>query len=470
MVWGDSMKFLLIFVDMLRPGLLSISSGVNSTETRLDNILKGIGGTIYTNCYTPSPDTPRSIATIWSGCYPSKNGCDKRVKWPAYFMNKDDHLLSILSENGYHLNLYTNPGERMAGLLPPGYDKFGYYNSELDIDSFLKDLVITEDSLTFISLSDFHWVLDDYGYFKRSVPRGYDVLADIFEKILSKIDIDLFDAVTIFSDHGFKLQSDMECNNKLELVNEDRLQTFLLFKEKGKNELTYSNRLTSTMDIYPTVLDVALLEKPLVHGVSLFEEKGHTEIVVEDFSVFKPQLNQTADLWAVITKDGVVCKASLNCHWVADGYTFEDCEKYILDYSAFYQVLKKENEVLSLYTDFVNKKTIYNNGQERDNKNNLLSKLVGKTLVFFGTGMFAESLLKEGITTPISYFVDNDPIKWGTMFHGKNILSPAILISEEKSKIIILVASSYYDEISEQLESYGFLEFKHFWSGTLLLT
>ena len=70
---------------MIRVDHLSLYND-NMEKTSLDLFFENLGGTILTNCYTPAPDTPRSIACLQSGLLPYLNGCDSRVKWPRYFM------------------------------------------------------------------------------------------------------------------------------------------------------------------------------------------------------------------------------------------------------------------------------------------------------------------------------------------------------------------------------------------------
>ena len=73
------MKILMIFVDMLR----AINQNVCNDEVpwnRLDDALSKFGGIVYSNCYSPAPDTPRGLASIWTGTYPKVNGCDTRSK------------------------------------------------------------------------------------------------------------------------------------------------------------------------------------------------------------------------------------------------------------------------------------------------------------------------------------------------------------------------------------------------------
>lgn len=73
-------------------------------------------------------------------------------------------------------------------------------------------------------------------------------------------------------------------------------------------------------------------------------------------------------------------------------------------------------------------------------------------IVLFGAsrlGEIAFNVLKDKYN--IVYFSDNDKSKWGSLFCNTKIISPVELIQYRNKKIII--ASSYYDEISVQLKN-----------------
>ena len=60
------MKIMMIFIDMFRANILNMFND-NAPYTNIDNLFEQWGGTIYTNCYTPAPDTPRSngMPMVW---------------------------------------------------------------------------------------------------------------------------------------------------------------------------------------------------------------------------------------------------------------------------------------------------------------------------------------------------------------------------------------------------------------------
>ena len=107
---------------MLRPNRFSVYNQ-NQNPNLIDDFISELGGTLYSNCYSPAPDTPRSMAAFYSGKLPFENGCDSRVKWPKKFLNDDnDTFFKKFLENDYKLTFFSNPNERKTGLFPQKID------------------------------------------------------------------------------------------------------------------------------------------------------------------------------------------------------------------------------------------------------------------------------------------------------------------------------------------------------------
>lgn len=92
--------------------------------------------------------------------------------------------------------------------------------------------------------------------------------------------------------------------------------------------------------------------------------------------------------------------------------------------------------------------------------------LINKKIVIFGTGNFAEivNTLINIANAKVSYYIDNDPSKWGTDFYGFKVNNPDDLLLENKNEIVILISSMYFEEISIQLEGMGYIRDYHFFS------
>lgn len=94
-----------------------------------------------------------------------------------------------------------------------------------------------------------------------------------------------------------------------------------------------------------------------------------------------------------------------------------------------------------------------------------------RRIILFGTGKFAERLYSifKIIGIKITYCLDNNKLKWDQRFCGINIYNPERLKEEYKDDIIIIVASTYYEDISNQLMEYGFEENMSFFSGEAIM-
>lgn len=79
-----------------------------------------------------------------------------------------------------------------------------------------------------------------------------------------------------------------------------------------------------------------------------------------------------------------------------------------------------------------------------------------KTIVLFGASEGGRRVLRDWPAhLPVAYIVDNDPAKWGQTFEGLPTKDPRVLASEPPGALFVVVASSWYDAIAEQLEDMG---------------
>lgn len=87
-----------------------------------------------------------------------------------------------------------------------------------------------------------------------------------------------------------------------------------------------------------------------------------------------------------------------------------------------------------------------------------------KRLILFGAGSLGLTTLNKCLkkSLQIDYFVDNDSEKWGKELERVKIYSPNRLNKESKDEIVVLISSSFYDEITNQLETMGFRENKNY--------
>jgi len=93
-------------------------------------------------------------------------------------------------------------------------------------------------------------------------------------------------------------------------------------------------------------------------------------------------------------------------------------------------------------------------------------ELEGKKVILFGTGEMAKAtyLSLRSLSFRVSYCIDNNSAAWEHLFYRLTILSPDSLYYEDKSKIAIVIASMYFEEISSQLDRMGFIQELHYFS------
>lgn len=92
----------------------------------------------------------------------------------------------------------------------------------------------------------------------------------------------------------------------------------------------------------------------------------------------------------------------------------------------------------------------------------LKDSLKNKEFIIFGTGKSAQYFLEIHELSPI-FFVDNNSKRWGDSFMEKPIYSPDELLTYQRSAII-LIASSFENEISQQLSTMGFKKNENFYN------
>ena len=99
------------------------------------------------------------------------------------------------------------------------------------------------------------------------------------------------------------------------------------------------------------------------------------------------------------------------------------------------------------------------------NIDTLISKYKGtkKECIMFGTSIIAEMVVDQLKDTElkISFIIDNAKSRQGMEVYGKKVYAPERLKAEYNDNYLILIASSFQDEMIKQLESDGYMYGKH---------
>jgi len=292
------MRVLVVFIDMIRPNRLSIINKNIKDDTPFDKSLKNLGGTLYNNCFTQGPDTPRGMASFATGKIPFENGCNSRIKWPRDFLNKDlKTVYDLFIEKEYKMTFFSNPNEREFGLFPDHITRMDIHNKDYELSKYLKNTELEENHFIFISLPDFHWSIDDNGNTTYGEKKAYKDVTNSFEIIFNIFKKDDFDHIFLFSDHGFKFAHEFKSQPRYMLLNDDRTNILMFHRKKGDiNNININNKLCAITDIFYTIDEILNNNN---HKKSLFSKEEIKHIIIEDHLTFETSINLNIELWAI---------------------------------------------------------------------------------------------------------------------------------------------------------------------------
>lgn len=334
------MKVLFLFLDMIRVEQLAIANEKIHEYNPLNEKLKNIGGTLYPNCYTPAPDTTRSMASLWSGLPPKENECNTRLKWAKHFLPGNiDTVFDEFINNNYQINIFHEPEERKVGLFPSKIYDYAKFNDDYDLEKFLKNINIEENSLTYLGISDFHLAYNDSGYSNEGAKQSFKLVTKAVDLVFDQLNQDDFDHIFIFSDHGFAFADEVLSPHNY--VSNIRSNILMIHRVKNQNTLNKNNKLCSIMSILPTIEELFNVEKNR-YDFSLFNEKEREYYTIIDHFNYQPQLNHNIDLWGLIYKN-VIYSRTVEEGYLLNSKDFKDCKVGIID---------DYDEILNCETDF----------------------------------------------------------------------------------------------------------------------
>lgn len=294
------MRILILFIDMVRTDLLNVYNE-KVKVTPFDKILNRIGGTIYTNCYTPAPDTSRSNACMQTGLYPYYNGTDSRVKRPEVSIKDDvSTFFDEAIQAGYVVNVFLDIHLQKWGLIrckeSPNTRR---YHSLYELGS----AEIANNTITFVGSQDLHFALDDYGAGRKGHRIGYQKIKELFDNYLKDDYISKYDHFFIYSDHGVKINQEFyKKSSQLDLLNNGRTKILMFHHQKNNKGITVNNRLSSITDVYSSVIDLMKINQSFRHGYSFFQPAPESRIVlIEDHKDFSVEPNKIVCLWRAIS-------------------------------------------------------------------------------------------------------------------------------------------------------------------------
>tara|TARA_B100000925_G_C21973962_1_gene459215 strand:+ start:1 stop:1128 length:1128 start_codon:yes stop_codon:yes gene_type:complete len=367
---------------MIRANRLSNFNANLKKDTPLDIAFKEMGGTIYTNCFTPGPDSPRGLSSYYTGVNPYKNGCNTRLKWPRYFLNKEfTTIFDLFIKEGFKVDCFVPPNVREIGMYPSHINEMNLHNKNIDLDNYLSELRLQKDHFLFLSIVDYHWAFDDFGFSASGEKKAYNIAKSVWDVIFKNFNKDDFDHIFIFSDHGFKFRVEAKLEPKAYMLNEDRTNVIMMHRQKGQEALVKNDKLCSLVDLYPTYQEI--LGTIQTKNFSLLSDNEPKFIVLEDHINFAPTINQNIELWGLVNKDMIYIR-ELDKATKINRKTREISSQIIMQYD---EILKKnssfgtyinEYEKVFRYRDYNFPKEVYANGDARKS-----SGIIKKYLDYF---------------------------------------------------------------------------------------
>tara|TARA_B100000989_G_scaffold214088_1_gene162767 strand:+ start:27043 stop:28203 length:1161 start_codon:yes stop_codon:yes gene_type:complete len=372
------MKILILFIDMIRPNRLSFVNDNIKRISPFEKSIKKLGGTFYSNCFTEGPDTPRGLATFSTGIPPNKNGCNTRVKWPRYFLDKNlKTIYDLFLEKNYKISMFSNPNERNTGMFPNHITDMNIHNHDFDLKSYLNKIKLTKNHLLFVSLPDFHWSFDDNGYTTYGESKAYCDINKSFELVFQQYDKDDFDHIFIFSDHGFKFNYEIRSQRKIMLLDEDRTNILMIHRKKGESIFRQDNKLCGLSQVYHSI-DHILNNRANKKALEISKPKNY--IAIEDHYNFYPTTNQNIELWSVVKNDAIYIR-TLDSGYILNRdnriIKIEVNNEYdeILKHETSFKKYFEEHKKIKVYNNLILKQTNFMYGRKRKKQFKLL-KLV----------------------------------------------------------------------------------------------
>ena len=441
------MKILMFFLDMMTSQHLNVCNE-QANNNEMDEVLRRLGGTVYANCYSPAPDTPRSSACMWTGLYPGENHCDCRLKWPKKHLNRNvDNIWEIFKKLDYRVNIYQEIWQDKLGLIPLTGKEKVYTESMYDL---MHDAEITENTINYFYFPDFHTYLEEACYRESwGITEGIKFTAGLVQEVLDYYNAtEVYDYIFMFADHGFHMFDTSH------IISRERTNTLMYLWKKGDTELVKDAKLRANLDLMPTLCEI-LNYKPAnaIDGISLLDEWGHDAVLIEDLQRFDFHISQLAEHWCVVDKKNSMHWLECNGLWEHEQSCIPfDEDKYLYKLKEKMTFVERNMSVYSTfkaYEEFVKEhRNQYNHYSNGERYCKCIYKLIdlqdfaGKKIILYGAGAvgtdYYKQLKKSGCDVVAWVDLNYEEIRQKNGFKITGIRS---LLSETYDYVLICLAN-----------------------------
>lgn len=380
------MKILFLFIDMYRADSLKIYNPLVKSSSEIEKIFTDLGGCVELERYTEGPDTPRSMASFYTGSPPWKNGCNERSKWPKFFLEANNNILSDFQELGFEIYTCISKYRLDVGLLPPLTKEVTNFENLNEFFESKERILSVEDGIYFFDLDDYHSVVDDYSGDPSSHSIGDKKVCNSLNRVLRELDSEAFDLIYIFSDHGCCLSTDDDSN--YEFTGPKRTKVLSFVHRKGDEGVF-------TSDVRCTLSDFRSSIKHLDDRIVYEQQQSKTDIVIEDYRSILFS-NNKPNIWKVLS-DQYSFVATTNERRLyknnvrtIDPVLESKLEKALIDSSCSYNSQKKLSLIESYYSNLKSERLFYNDMTRRLNMFDRFKYKISRKirLNFFGLKRF----------------------------------------------------------------------------------
>lgn len=281
-------------------------------ESSLENVLSNLGGIHFANCYSPAPDTPRTLATVFTGLPPSENGCDRRDKWPGHNLVRNvDSVFKLAIEHGFRVSALLSEKETSTDRFLPE-DCRKQVRTFSCVDDLLQSIRLDSSSheLIFVQDNDCHYSVSDHFAFTAGHSLGMTRVAKNLQYVLDGLGKDCLDSIVIFSDHGFAPFRLFDRRDTLRFSSLHRSKVLFHFWSREFNQNQISCRLTSTVEIGVAIRTMVQTLSASNAARELMESPDNSAIVIEDYSTHATNLGGAPDLWCAITPRNIYIESA----------------------------------------------------------------------------------------------------------------------------------------------------------------
>lgn len=295
----------VLLLDTLRSDHLGMNGYERDTSPNLDAFAEKHLKFSYT--VSTSPWTPPSVATIFTGLYPSAHGMmppssrDTAIKKSTMLDGELRTLAEVFKDNGYQTGAVTpNPWMRKEFGYQQGFDQYRYFHrvraEKINAEGLKLLDEFKEDKPFFLYLHylDPHNPYNppkEFNIYKgnlkaRTYPEKQqrfinlydgeiryldDQLGKLFEQFKARgIYEDLI--ILIVADHGEQFMEHGHQGHGHNTYNEEIHVPLMLKAGSRKGDVRHT---TSLVDVFPTLLDLVKIAKPdNIHGVSLLDHEA----------------------------------------------------------------------------------------------------------------------------------------------------------------------------------------------------